>query len=326
MTALLEVENLSVDLPTASGLRRIVKEVSFALEPSESLGVVGESGSGKTMTALALMGLLPDGARVTGSLRFEGRNLTRASEAEMLALRGDRVAMIFQEPMTALNPLHRVGEQVAEPLRLHRGLAKSQAMGRAVELLGQVRLREPERLARAYPFELSGGERQRVMIAMALSCEPKLLVADEPTTALDVTVQAKILDLIAALAAETHAAVMLISHDLAVVARHCQRVMVMYAGQAMEEGPAATVLGDARHPYTQALLAARPRFGAPRGARLPAIAGSAPAAGEAGQGCPFAPRCPRAAPSCAQSPPPVVRLADGRSLRCSRVDAEGRPT
>jgi peptide/nickel transport system ATP-binding protein len=325
LSALLEVENLCVDLPTASGLRRIVSDVSFALAPGESLGVVGESGSGKTMTALALLGLLPEGARVRGSLKFEGRDLAHASERDMLALRGDRVAMIFQEPMTALNPLHRVGAQVAEPLRLHRGLGKPQAMRRAIELLGHVRLREPERLARAYPFELSGGERQRVMIAMALSCEPKLLVADEPTTALDVTVQAKVLDLIAALAQEAHASVMLISHDLAVVARHCRRVMVMYAGEVVEEGPAATVLGDARHPYTQALLAARPRFGGPRGARLPAIAGSAPAAGEAGHGCPFAPRCPRAAPVCSQSAPPVVRLAGGRSLRCARVDAEGRP-
>jgi peptide/nickel transport system ATP-binding protein len=199
-------------------------------------------------------------------------------------------------------------------------------MAKAVELLARVKLREPERMARAFPFELSGGERQRAMIAMALSCGPKLLVADEPTTALDVTVQAKILDLIAALADETRAAVMLISHDLVVVARHCERVVVMYAGQDMENGPAAAVLGDARHPYTQALLAARPRLGAPRGARLAAIPGTAPAAGQAPRGCPFAPRCPRAAPVCTQDAPPVVRLADGRSLRCARVDAEGRPT
>jgi peptide/nickel transport system ATP-binding protein len=326
VTALLEVENLAVDLPTSEGLRRIVSGISFALAPGESLGVVGESGSGKTMTALAMMGLLPEGARVTGVLRFEGRDLTSASEPDMLALRGDRIAMIFQEPMTALNPLHRIGDQVAEPLRLHRGLSKPEAMRKAVELLGHVRLRDPEKRARAYPFELSGGERQRAMIAMALSCSPKLLIADEPTTALDVTVQAKILDLIAQLAADAHAAVMLISHDLAVIARHCERVMVMYAGEVMEEGPAAIVLGDARHPYTQALLAARPRFGAPRGARLPAIPGSAPAAGAERKGCSFAPRCPRAAPVCETKAPPVVRLDGSRSLRCARVDAEGRPT
>jgi len=325
VTALVEAQGVSIDLPTQSGLRRIVNDISFQLESDESLGIVGESGSGKTMTALGLMGLLPEGARVSGTLQFEGRDLARASEATMQSLRGDRIAMIFQEPMTALNPLHRIGAQVAEALILHRGLSKAAAMRKAVEWLGHVRLRDPERLAHAYPFELSGGERQRAMIAMALSCGPRLLVADEPTTALDVTVQARILDLIATLAAETQAAVMLISHDLAVIARHCKKVIVMYSGRVMEEGPAASVLGDARHPYTQALLAARPRFGAPRGQRLPAIPGAAPAAGEAGPGCAFAPRCPRAAPICTERDPPVVRLEGGRSLRCARVDAEGRP-
>jgi len=325
MKGLLEVEKLAIDLPTPAGARRVVRDVSFTLAPGASVGIVGESGSGKTMTALALMGLLPEGARVSGALRFEGRDLARLGETEMQALRGDRIAMIFQEPMTALNPLHRIGAQIAEPLRLHRGLSKRAANSKAVELLGRVRLRDPDRLAHAYPFELSGGERQRAMIAMALSCEPRLIVADEPTTALDVTVQAKILDLLATLGHEAQTAIVLISHDLAVVSRRCERVMVMYAGEVMEQGPARAVLGDARHPYTQALLAARPRLGAPRGARLPAIPGAAPAAGEAGAGCPFTPRCPRAAPGCGQAPPPVVRLEGERSLRCWRVDAEGRP-
>jgi peptide/nickel transport system ATP-binding protein len=325
MTELLEVERLAIDLPTSVGARAIVRDVSFRLRAGASLGIVGESGSGKTMTALALMGLLPEGAVVSGVLRFEGRDLVGLSDAHMEALRGDRVAMIFQEPMTALNPLHRIGAQVAEPLRLHRGLSKRAANAKAVELLGRVRLRDPKRLAQAYPFELSGGERQRAMIAMALSCEPRLIIADEPTTALDVTVQAKILDLLAALGREAQTAILLISHDLAVVAGRCERVMVMYAGEVMEQGPADAVLGDARHPYTQALLAARPRFGAPRGERLPAIPGSAPAAGEAGAGCPFTPRCPRAARGCGQAPPPVVRLEGERSLRCWRVDDEGRP-
>jgi peptide/nickel transport system ATP-binding protein len=323
---LLEVENLAIELPTPMGARRVVRDVSFTLRPGESLGVVGESGSGKTMTALALMGLAPEGARIFGAMRFEERDLAGLSDDDMQALRGDRIAMIFQEPMTALNPLHRIGAQIAEPLRLHRGLSKRDAHAKAVELLVRVRLRDPDRLAQAYPFELSGGERQRAMIAMALSCEPRLIVADEPTTALDVTVQAKILDLLAALGHEAQTAIVLISHDLAVVARRCERVMVMYAGEVMEQGPARAVLGDARHPYTQALLAARPRLGAPRGARLPAIPGWAPAAGEAGAGCPFAPRCPRAALDCAQAPPPVVKLEGERSLRCWRVDTLGRPT
>ena len=324
VTALLEVESLAVDLPTAAGMRRIVRDISFTVDAGESLGVVGESGSGKTITALAVMGLLPEGAKIEGRLNFEGENLAGASETEMLKLRGNRAAMIFQEPMTALNPLHRVGAQVAEPLRLHRGLPAKEAMRKAIDLLARVRLRDPERLARAYPFQLSGGERQRVMIAMAISCEPRLLVADEPTTALDVTVQARILDLIAVLAEESRAAIMLISHDLAVVARHCKRVIVMYAGEIMEEGPAPAVLGDARHPYTQALLSARPRFGV-RGQRLAAIPGAAPAAGEAIVGCRFASRCPRVAAVCTEKPPPVVKLDGRRSLRCARVDAEGRP-
>ncbi len=324
VTALLEVESLAVDLPTAAGMKRIVRDISFTVDAGESLGVVGESGSGKTITALAVMGLLPEGARIEGRLNFEGENLAGASETEMLKLRGNRAAMIFQEPMTALNPLHRVGAQVAEPLRLHRGLPAKEAMRKAIDLLARVRLRDPERLARAYPFQLSGGERQRVMIAMAISCEPRLLVADEPTTALDVTVQARILDLIAVLAEESRAAIMLISHDLAVVARHCKRVIVMYAGEMMEEGPAPAVLGDARHPYTQALLSARPRFGV-RGQRLAAIPGAAPAAGEAIVGCRFASRCPRVAAVCTEKPPPVVKLDGRRSLRCARVDAEGRP-
>ena len=250
---LLEVVDLAIDLPTPRGPRRVVREVSFSASAGESLGIVGESGSGKTMTALALMGLLPDGAVVSGELRFEGRNLAELGEAEMQKLRGDRIAMIFQEPMSALNPLHRIGAQVAEPLTLHRGLSKAAAWREAVRLLDRVQLRDPAGIARAYPFALSGGERQRAMIAMALSCRPRLIIADEPTTALDVTVQAKILDLLASLSAEDDMAMLLVSHDLAVIARHCRRVLVMYGGAVMEEGPVEAVLGEARHPYTRAL-------------------------------------------------------------------------
>jgi peptide/nickel transport system ATP-binding protein len=323
---LLDVKNLAIDLPTAQGVRKIVRDVSFSLEPSESLGIVGESGSGKTMTALALMGLLPDGAIVSGAINFEGKDLARLTETEMQKLRGDRIAMIFQEPMTALNQLHRIGAQVAEPLILHRGLSKAAARKKAVELLGHVKLRDPPAIARAYPFALSGGERQRAMIAMALSCGPKLIIADEPTTALDVTVQAKILDLLASLSAESEMAILLVSHDLAVIARHCRRVLVMYGGAVMEEGPVEAVLGAPRHPYTRALLEARPKLGAPRGERLSAIPGLAPSAAEAPTGCPFAGRCPLTMDACRAAPPPPIRLDANHIVRCIRVDEAGRLT
>jgi peptide/nickel transport system ATP-binding protein len=322
---LLDIDGLAIDLPTPRGMRRVVRGVSFTLSAGESLGIVGESGSGKTMTALALMGLLPEGAVVSGALRFEGRDLAGLGEAEMQKLRGDRIAMIFQEPMTALNPLHRIGAQVAEPLILHRGLSKVAAWAEAVRLLDRVQLRDPAGMARAYPFALSGGERQRAMIAMALSCRPRLIIADEPTTALDVTVQAKILELLASLSAEHDMAMLLVSHDLAVIAGHCRRVLVMYGGAVMEEGPVEAVLGEARHPYTRALLEARPRLGAPRGERLRAIAGAAPSASEARNGCPFAGRCPSTIDACRLEPPPPVRVADGHFVSCIRLDGDRRP-
>ena len=322
---LLEVVDLAIDLPTPRGPRRVVRDVSFSASPGESLGIVGESGSGKTMTALALMGLLPDGAVVSGELRFEGQDLIKLGEAELLELRGDRIAMIFQEPMTALNPLHRIGAQVAEPLMLHRGLSKAAAWAEAVRLLDRVQLRDPAGMARAYPFALSGGERQRAMIAMALSCRPRLIIADEPTTALDVTVQAKILALLASLSAEEDMAMLLVSHDLAVIAGHCRRVLVMYGGAVMEEGPVEAVLGEARHPYTRALLEARPRLGAPRGERLRAIAGAAPSASEAPSGCPFAGRCPFTIDACRLASPPPLTVAEDHFVRCIRV-ADLRPS
>ena len=321
---LLEISDLAIDLPSPAGARRVVHDVSFSLGAGESLGVVGESGSGKTMTALALMALLPDGARVSGAIRFEGRDIAGLGEAEMQKLRGDRLAMIFQEPMSALNPLHRIGAQVAEPLVLHRGMTKAAAWAEAVRLLDRVRLRDPERIARAYPFALSGGERQRAMIAMALSCAPDLIIADEPTTALDVTVQAKILDLLASLGEQSNMAMLLVSHDLAVIARHCRRVLVMYGGTIMESGPVDAVLRRARHPYTRALLEARPRPGAPRGERLRAIAGVAPPSAGAPSGCPFAGRCPLTIDVCRTAPLPTVEFEAGHRVRCQRVDASGR--
>jgi peptide/nickel transport system ATP-binding protein len=320
---LLEVAELAVDLPTPRGSQRVVDRTSFSLAEGESLGVVGESGSGKTMTALALMALTPEGARVSGSIRFEERELVGLSEEAMRRLRGDRIAMIFQEPMTALNPLHSVGAQVAEPMMLHRGLAGTDARRRAVKLLERVRLAEPERAARSYPFALSGGERQRAMIAMAIGCSPRLVIADEPTTALDVTVQARILALIDGLRAESGMAILLVSHDLAVIAGHCDRVMVMYAGVIMESGPVDAVLRQPRNPYTLALLEARPRPGAPRGARLATIPGAPPVAYDDRGGCPFAGRCALTVDRCRTTPPPQVAFGLNHVSRCHRANEVG---
>jgi peptide/nickel transport system ATP-binding protein len=316
---LLEVSELAVDVATRRGLQRVVDRTSFSLDEGESLGVVGESGSGKTMTALALMGLMPEGARVSGSIRFEGRELVGLDEDGLRQLRGDRIAMIFQEPMTALNPLRRVGAQVAEPLMLHRALSKREAQARAVDLLDHVRLAEPERAARSYPFQLSGGERQRAMIAMAIGCSPRLVIADEPTTALDVTVQARILALIDGLRSESKMAILLVSHDLAVIAGHCDRVIVMYAGVILESGPVDAVLREPRNPYTLALLEARPRPGAVRGARLKTIPGAPLVAQDHHVGCPFAGRCALTIDLCRTTPPPEVAFGAGHVSRCHRA-------
>src|SRR5579875_3730542 len=255
---LLSLENLAVDLPSGGGFRRVVRGVSFAVAEGQSLGLVGESGS--------------------GAIRFEGRDLLALGEAEMLRLRGDRVAMVFQEPMTALNPLIPVGAQIAEPLRLHRGFSRARAAAEAVRLIARVRLRDPEKLARAHPFQLSGGERQRAMIAMALACRPKLLIADEPTTALDVTVQAEILELLAEMKARLGMAILLITHDMGVVAEHAQRVAVRYAGIVVEEAPVGELFANPRHPYTQGLIRSipRPDRDAGRRTRLEQIPGTVP--------------------------------------------------
>src|SRR5579872_2002106 len=318
---LLEIAGLNIDLPTPDGPRRIVRDVSLTLGRGGTLGVVGESGSGKTMTALALMGLLPDGATTSGSIGFDGEDLTAIDETAFRRLRGDRIAMVFQEPMTALNPLQTIGRQIAEPLILHRGLTRRAAMAEAVKLLDRVGLPDPARRARAYPHQLSGGQRQRAMIAMALSCGPSLVVADEPTTALDVTVQAQIMALLAELRDETQMALILVSHDLAVVAQSCERIVVMYGGMVMENGATTEVLERPAHPYTRALLEARPRLGLARGQKLRVIAGSAPSAGEAPPGCPFAGRCPLTIAACSAAPPPPVALGADRVARCIRLDA-----
>ncbi|MDN3919465.1 ABC transporter ATP-binding protein [Roseateles violae] len=315
MSALLEVEDLRIRL----GGLELLRGLSFSLAPGETLGLIGESGSGKTLTALALMGLLPEGAELAGRLRFAGQDLLALDERGWCALRGGRIAMVFQEPMTALNPLHRVGRQVAEPLRLQRRLPAAAAQAEAGRLLARVGL--DEQAAQRYPHQLSGGQRQRVMIAIALAAGPQLLIADEPTTALDASLQGQVLELLAGLVAERGMGLLMISHDMALIARQVQRLVVMYAGQAVDSGPTAAVLTRQAHPYTRALLAARPRLGVGRGQRLAALPGQVPAPGElrAGAGCSFRPRCPLAAEICRQDPAPVAVEGHAHWIRCLRA-------
>jgi peptide/nickel transport system ATP-binding protein len=297
----LEVEDLLVALPMRGQLVPVLSGVSFALDRGQSVGLVGESGSGKSVTALAIMGLLPPGARVAGRIALDGRDLLAASEPDLCAIRGRRIGMVFQEPMTALNPLMSIGAQVAEPLRVHFALSRAEADARARRLLERVGLGgkvSPDR----YPHQLSGGQRQRVVIAAALACGPDLLIADEPTTALDVTVQAQVLALLAELAEETGMGLLLITHDLGVVSQTVARVMVMYAGRVVEQGPTGDVFATMAHPYTRALFAARP---AESGGRPVAIPGQVPDPLHRPPGCAFAPRCGRVQPVCAHQVPPL---------------------
>lgn len=305
--ALLEVSQLQLTLATPRGPVVAVRDMEFALERGATLGIIGESGSGKSLTAMALMGLLPEHAQLSGSIRFDGRELIALPEAERRALRGNRMAMVFQEPMTALNPLHSIGRQVAEPLRRHRGLDARAARRQAVALLDRVGIADAARRADAYPHEFSGGQRQRITIAMALACEPDLLIADEPTTALDVTIQQQILDLIGDLVDERQMALILISHDLAVVSQNVDQMLVMYGGSVVESGPTEAIFGHLGHPYTRALLAARPQIGgAPQ--RLTTIAGSVPALADMPPGCPFAGRCAHTIEPCLQQRPAPTRV------------------
>ncbi|MEQ8348011.1 MAG: ABC transporter ATP-binding protein [Sneathiellaceae bacterium] len=319
---LLAVQDLTVTLRTPRGPAPAVRGLDFALRRGEKLGIVGESGCGKSMTALALMGLLPDGAAVTGRIGLEGQDLLALPEAALCRIRGNRIGMIFQEPMTSLNPLHRIGRQVAEPLRLHRGLDAGAARARAIELLDRVGIPDAARRADAYPHELSGGQRQRAMIALALSCDPAVLIADEPTTALDVTIQGQILDLIEDLVEERGMALILISHDLGVIGEVVDRVMVMYGGMAVERGPVDAVFDRLTHPYSQGLFAALPKLRQDRGAaaRLRTIPGRVPELADLPAGCPFTPRCPIAEERCGVVPPPVVTVQAGHEAVCHRVE------
>ncbi len=317
--ALLEVNDLTVAIPTEGGLIEAVRGVSYSLGAGETLGVVGESGSGKTMMSLAVIGLLPKAARVSGSILLEGRDLLKATPRQWNAIRGDRVAMVFQDPMTALNPMHSVGWQVAECLRLHGKMSRASARRRAVELLEMVGLPQPDQLARRFPHELSGGMRQRVVIAIAIANEPDVLIADEPTTGLDVTVQAQILETLRSIRSETKSAMILITHDLGVVAGVADRVLVMYAGKAVEVADVEEIFAAPQMPYTVGLLASLPSMDARRGT-LTSIAGTPPSGTGYGPGCAFAPRCPIAEPQCRESLPALVSLSPSHTAACRRVD------
>jgi phosphonate C-P lyase system protein PhnK len=308
------------DLSVAFGRNTVVEGVSFDLAPGEILGVVGESGSGKSVTALSIMRLIPAPGRVTGRIDFAGQDLMALPEARMREIRGRDIAMIFQEPMTSLNPVFTCGDQVMEALVHHRGLDRAGARAEALKLLKLVEIPSAERRLDDYPHQLSGGMRQRVMIAMALACRPKLLLADEPTTALDATIQAQILDLLRGLQRELGMAVVLITHDLGVVSEVAHRVLVMYAGRVVETSPAAEVFERPLHPYTEGLLASIPRLEGPI-ERLDAIPGQVPAPDAMPAGCRFAPRCRYAEPACAASPPPLAPRGEGRAAACIRVPA-----
>jgi peptide/nickel transport system ATP-binding protein len=322
---LLEVEGLKTWFYTRDGVVRAVDGVSFAVHPGETLAVVGESGCGKSVTSLSILRLIasPPGRTIAGRIRFEGRDLLALPEEEMRKVRGNEISMIFQEPMTSLNPVLTIGRQIAETLTVHRGLSRPAALAHAVEMLRLVGIPEPARRATQYPHQLSGGMRQRVMIAMALACNPRLLIADEPTTALDVTIQAQILDLMRNLKAQTGAAIVLITHDLGVVAEMAQRVVVMYAGRKVEEAGAAQLFTRPRHPYTRGLLASIPRLGeaeAAGRARLAEIPGVVPSLKEEIAGCIFAPRCPHAAARCLRDYPPLEEKGGGHVVACWESD------
>jgi len=316
---LLEIRGLKTHFATDEGWVHAVDGVDLAIERGETLGVVGESGCGKSVTALSVMKLLamPPARIVAGEIRWLGRDLVPLPQAAMRAIRAKEIAMVFQEPMTSLNPVYSVGEQIAEVLRLHEGLGRRAALDRAIEMLQQVHIPHAERRAHDYPHQFSGGMRQRVMIAMALSCNPQLLIADEPTTALDVTIQAQILDLLGELKAKMGMAVMLITHAMGVIAETAQRVAVMYAGKVVEEAPVRELFSAPRHPYTQGLIRSIPRIdlAAVHKQRLETIRGVVPSLLEPAPGCRFAPRCPYAREACRETPP-LREVRPGHKVAC----------
>jgi len=327
---LLAVRDLRVEFPSRSGAGQplaVVRDVSFTLEAGEMVGLVGESGSGKSVTALSIVGLVPSPGRIAaGSVSLQGQELVGLSDRALQPVRGGRIGLIFQEPMTALNPVLSVGFQITEAVRAHRAMSRKAARAEAARLLDLVAIPDARRRLDDYPHQLSGGQRQRVMIAIALAGEPDLLLADEPTTALDVTVQAQILELLLRLKEELGLAVMLITHDLAVVAETCSRVMVMYAGEMVETAPVGALFDHPAHPYSRGLLRALPHLGhpAPRG-HLPSIPGQVPAPGELPPGCPFTPRCGEAMAVCSQGAAPLVPVGEGHQARCFLHVGEAAP-
>jgi oligopeptide/dipeptide ABC transporter ATP-binding protein len=313
---LLEVEDLTVAFPTDEGIVQAVRGVSFSLEPGQVLGIAGESGSGKSVTSLAIMGLLPRSARVAGSVRFQGRDLLRLSERALEDIRGRRISVIFQDPMTSLNPVYTVGWQVAEAIEMHQDVSKKQAWARALELLEIVGIPRAAERAQSYPHEFSGGMQQRVVIATAMANDPDVIVADEPTTALDVTVQAQVLEALKTAQAETNAAVIFITHDLAAMAGIADEIIVMYAGKPVESAPTDEIFYSPRMPYTVGLLASLPRLDTDAGEPLRPIPGSPPQVIDLPPGCPFTPRCPLARERCREEEPELRRFGEGHLTAC----------
>jgi len=312
-TPLLEIDDLHLTFASRDGITRAVEGLSLQVHAGEMLGIVGESGCGKSVTAMSVLRLLPPPptTHLSGAIRFRGEDLLQASEARLQAIRGNEISMIFQDPMTSVNPVLTIGEQIAEVLILHQGMSRRAAWARAIELLAQVNIPDPQRRVSEYPHQFSGGMRQRAMIAIALACKPALLIADEPTTALDVTIQAQIMELLDRLRRETGTAIVLITHDLGVVAESCDRVVVMYAGRKAEEASTADLFAQPAHPYTRGLLAAMPHLDTPLTqprSRLSEIPGMVPSLRTAAVGCRFAPRCPLADERCRQQLPPLVSL------------------
>jgi peptide/nickel transport system ATP-binding protein len=314
MTAILEVQQLKTRFKTDHGKVAVVDGVDFVIRQGETLGVVGESGCGKSMTSLSIMRLLPSNGSPEGKVLFEGKNLLELTEKQMQKIRGNEIAMIFQEPMTSLNPLHTVGKQIEEAILHHRKISREEAKKRAIDMLKAVGMPRADEIYGEYPHQLSGGMRQRVMIAMAMACDPKLIIADEPTTALDVTIQAQILELMQELKEKTGTSIMLITHDLGVVAEMCDRVIVMYAGQVVEEADVKSLFEDPKHPYTIGLMNSIPDLEDER-EYLETIPGSVPLTHQMPKGCRFAPRCSKAMPVCHEQPPELLSL-DDHKCRC----------
>ena len=317
--SLLEVKNLHTYFKTKNGIVKAVNDVTYSLDAGKSLGIVGESGSGKSVSAMSIIKLLDGNGYIeSGSITFDGKDILQCTDKEMYHIRGNEISVIFQEPMTSLNPVFTVERQIGETLQIHQNMTKKEARKRAVDLLADVKIPNPERVAKQYPFQLSGGMRQRVMIAMALACKPKLLIADEPTTALDVTIQAQILKLMNDLKAQMGTSILFITHDLGVIHEMADEVAVMYCGQIVEKAPARTIFHDGTysHPYTEGLMTSIPQLNTPKGEKLDAIPGSVPNPLYLPQGCKFGPRCKYCTKRCEEAEPPLQEVEPGHVVRC----------